>query len=451
MERVRGLFRRRRSASYEPLEGGSPGPEEEHVEEQGEKNAFSWVEYSIFLLLGVAMLWAWNMFLAAAPYFQSRFRDDKWILSHFQSAIISVSTVMNLGSMIVLTKLQSKASYPRRIASSLVLNAICFTLLAFSTRLFLNISPSGYLVFLLSMVLLASLATGFSQNGVFAFVSGYGRGEYTQAIMTGQAVAGVLPCIAQIVSVLSVPPAASDGGSEVGQESSTSAFSYFLTATGVSVFALLAFVLLVRRQQLNAHPKRMLDDAPERNEVNTSQRQPVGFFTLFRKLSWLAAAVFLCFGITMFFPVFTQAILSVRPPGESPRLLKPATFIPLAFLFWNAGDLVGRLLTLIPSLSFTAYPKVLFAVSISRVVFIPLYELCNVGGRGAAISSDFFYLVIVQLMFGVTNGWLGSSCMMGAHLWVEPHEAEAAGGFMGLMLVAGLTVGSLLSFLVSVG
>lgn len=39
--------------------------------------------------------------------------------------------------------------------------------------------------------------------------------------------------------------------------------------------------------------------------------------------------------------------------------------------------------------------------------------------------------------------------MMGAGEWVDVEEREAAGGFMGLMLVAGLTVGSLLSFAVA--
>ncbi len=138
-----------------------------------------------------------NMFLAAAPYFQKRFETHEWILTHFQSAIISVSTVTNLGSMLVLTKLQAKASYPKRITLSLVINIASFTLLALSTTFFRDVSPGTYLGFLLTMVFAASLATGFSQNGVFAYVSGFGREEYTQAIMTGQAVAGVLPCIAR--------------------------------------------------------------------------------------------------------------------------------------------------------------------------------------------------------------------------------------------------------------
>jgi equilibrative nucleoside transporter 1/2/3 len=91
----------------------------------------------------------------------------------------------------------------------------------------------------------------------------------------------------------------------------------------------------------------------------------------------------------------------------------------------------------------------LFFLAIARMGFIPLYFLCNIGGKGASISSDFFYLVIVQLFFGLTNGYLGSSCMMGFAEYVESEELEAAGGFMSLCLVGGLTVGSFLSFAVA--
>lgn len=401
-----------------------------------------------------------NMFLAAAPYFQRRFESSDWLLTHFQSAIISVSTVTNLGSVIVLTKLQSRASYPKRIASSLVVNNICFTLLALSTVFFRHVSADSYFAFLMLMVFAASLATGLSQNGVFAFVSGFGREEYTQAIMTGQAIAGVLPCIArksprfyqqighadqelEIVSVLSVP----QKDAEDAPESSVSAFSYFLTATAVSTLALSAFLYLVRRHSLHGEITHAAEDRNGAEQEDPPKRKVVGFWTLCKKLRWLATAVFLCFAVTMVFPVFTQAILSVQDPSTAPRLFQRASFIPLAFLLWNAGDLVGRLLTLMPQLRLTQYPRFLFTFSLLRLVFIPLYLLCNVRGRGAAVESDAFYLIIVQFLFGLSNGWLGSNCMMGAVEWVDVDEREAAGGFMGLMLVAGLTVGSLLSFL----
>lgn len=468
MERIRKALKQRRSPAYEPLDDDSDSNEPQRAR----KPRFSWLEYSIFLLLGVSMLWAWyalsfisqsqpevprltvarrNMFLAASPYFQHRFRSSHALLSTFSPALISISTVTNLVTMLLLTKLQKGANYPNRIILSLIINIVSFTLLALSTVMFRAASPGVYFGFLMAIVFTASLATGFCQNGVFAYVAGFGMGEYTQAIMTGQAIAGVLPCIAQIVSVLSVAaPKYDDGrdGATVPQESGKSAFAYFLTATAVSVAALLAFMLLLRRHPDEAvdPPKSPLEDAegPEH-----TSRKVVGLWTLFKKLRYISSAVFLTFAITMFFPVFTQQIISVRPADTAPRILQPACFIPLAFLFWNTGDLLGRLTTAVPRLNLVHWPRALFLMSVARFVFIPLYLLCNIHGKGAAIASDGFYLVIVQFLFGLSNGYLGSTSMMGAGEWVEVEEREAAGGFMGLMLVGGLTVGSLLSFLVA--
>lgn len=273
--------------------------------------------------------------------------------------------------------------------------------------------------------------------------------------MTGQAVAGVLPPLAQMISVAAVPPKKGKAGIE--DESPTSALIYFLTATVISVISLLAFFYLLRIKsnkdaQVSA-TKATTDEASEGDALTGAPRLPtsgdgqpqaeklsIPLWTLFRKLTFLSLAVFICFGITMVFPVFTASIQSVSG-------IDSAIFIPLAFLLWNVGDLFGRLITLSPKVSLTHYPFALFCIAMARLLFIPMYFLCNIKGRGAAISSDFFYLVIVQFLFGLTNGYLGSSCMMGAADWVAPEEREASGGFMGLMLVGGLTVGSLLSFL----
>ncbi|KAF2248434.1 hypothetical protein BU26DRAFT_334090 [Trematosphaeria pertusa] len=444
MDRIRRVFERETSrASYEPLEGGSERPDGERIE-HGIGPGFSWIDYSVFLMLGVAMLWAWNMFLAAAPYFQKRFESDERLLRNFQSAELSVSTVGNLGSMIILTKLQARASYPKRIIASLALNIGVFTLLAMSTRLFLDVSAGLYFAFLMLVVFGASLATALCQNGVFAYVSGFGQEEYTQGIMTGQGIAGVLPCVAQIISVLSVPEKETKKGAP--QESSTSAFAYFLTATVISTMALVAFVYLLSRHSSRERIKHTLDEDQVDTGCASTGRKTVPLLRLLKKLFWMAGAVFLAFAVTMIFPVFTQRILSVREPASAPRLFRPSSFIPLAFLFWNIGDLIGRVAPGLPGLSMTSHPRLLFILAICRVVFIPMYLLCNIGGKGAKISSDAFYLIVVQLLFGVSNGYLGSNCMMGFVEWVDPDEREAAGGFMSLCLVAGLTAGSFLSF-----
>ena len=300
------------------------------------------------------------------------------------------------------------------------------------------------------IVFAASLACGFSQNGVFAYASGFGIGEYTQAVMTGQAVAGVLPCVAQIILVLSVPE--NEGsGKTVGQESPKSAFAFFLTASAVSALSLTTFLLILfkRHGERAGEVKGMLDSINSTEEEQRSERKTVSIWTLSLKLRWLALAVFLDFGVTMLFPVFTQKIQSVRSSDGAPRLFQSTCFVPLAFLLWNAGDLLGRLSTLLPRLSaLVESPQLIFAIAVARIGFIPLYQLCNINGHGAAVNSDVFYLLAVQLLFGLSNGFVGSLCMMGASHWVDMNEREAAGGFMSFMLVGGLTVGSLLSFLV---
>lgn len=394
------------------------------------------------------------MFLAAAPYFQHRFRKSEWILNHFQAAEISVSTVTNLTSIIALTKLQKGASYPKRISSSLLISTVVFAILALSTLV--HVRAGVYFGVLLVSIFVASFSTGLIQNGLFSFTSGFGRSEYTQAIMTGQAVAGVLPPLAQILSVAAFPANKSGTGDEA-DESPTSALIYFLTATTVSVLAFLAFFYLMQR---NSHlhssksgAKATSHEASEgdalagnvtisgtQEDADSSVRSSVPLTTLFLRMPFLASAVFVCFAVTMVFPVFTASIKSVSGIDSD-------IFIPAAFLLWNVGDLLGRLSTLWKPISLTHFPFALFCLAMARLLFIPLYFLCNIKGKGAAISSDFFYLVVVQFLFGLTNGYLGSECMMGAGDWVLPHEREAAGGFMGLMLVGGLTVGSLLSFL----
>ena len=395
------------------------------------------------------------MFLAAAPYFASRFAGDPWLEANFQSSIIAVSTVTNLGSLLLLTHIQHTASYPFRINLALIINIAVFSLLTASTVAGLGVSPRVYLAFLLVMVALSAWATGLVQNGAFAFAGSFGRPEYMQALMAGQGIAGVLPPLAQVCTVLIFPPSTGadkdgrdDGGDADPGAGSSSAFLYFLTAVAISLVTLVAFMPLHRRHNRITEGRmvaQMVDSITSVEEAERAARKSIPIPRLFLKLRWLALALVLTFAETMFFPVFTAKITSVNDGPDAALLLHPAAFIPLAFFFWNLGDLGGRVATILP-FSLRDRPLVLFLLSVVRAGMVPLYLLCNIGGRGAVVSSDFFYLIVVQLLFGLTNGWLGSSCMMASGDWVDDGEREVAGGFMGLCLVVGLTTGSILSF-----
>jgi solute carrier family 29 (equilibrative nucleoside transporter), member 1/2/3 len=66
VNRLRALFRRPKTVQeYEPLDNGVDGEIDEDVRPPVRirpdtvEPSFSWLEYSVFLLLGIAMLWAW--------------------------------------------------------------------------------------------------------------------------------------------------------------------------------------------------------------------------------------------------------------------------------------------------------------------------------------------------------------------------------------------------------
>lgn len=390
------------------------------------------------------------MFLAAAPYFASRFASDPWLRDNFQSCVLAVSTITNLAVMLLLTHIQHSASYPFRINLALIVNIAVFALLTASTVTALDTPPRVYLAFILSMVALSAWATGLVQNGAFAFAGSFGRAEYMQALMAGQGIAGVLPPLVQVFSVVLFPPPPKDedGEADPSAAGQSSAFLYFLAAVAISFITLVAFMSLHRRHNRIIEGRlvaQMAESTTSVEEAERAARKSVPILRLFVKLRWLALALALTFTETMFFPVFTFKITSVNDHPGAGVLLRPAAFIPLAFLFWNLGDLSGRMATILP-FSLRDRPLVLCLLAIARAGMIPLYLLCNIGGRGAIVSSDFFYLVVVQLLYGLTNGWLGSSCMMASGEWVDDGEREVAGGFMGLCLVVGLATGSILSF-----
>ncbi|EPS38318.1 hypothetical protein H072_7909 [Dactylellina haptotyla CBS 200.50] len=406
----------------------------------------SYFDYVVFLMLGVAMLWAWNCFLAAAAYFQMRFKDSQAILNTFQSSIMTVSTSATLITTLTLSHLNRTAHYPYRITCALVINIVVFTLLALSTTLFTDISAGVYLAFTLLMVLGTAISAGFFQNGLFSYVGSFGP-IYSQAVMSGQGVAGVLPSIAQMISVLAIPPKSPESQDDkTASASPKSAFAYFLTATAVSAAALLLFRILLSRHSDKGHSNHPVADELAGPDA-LQPKKNLSLWQLLKKLPLPAYTVFFTFALTMIFPVFTQATFSVSPPSSS-VFSRPEVFIPFSFFIWNSGDLIGRVVCGFPKLACTN-PTILAIASTARIVYLPIYFLCNIKGGGAKVNSDFFY-ELVQFTFGLTNGYVGSNTMMLAPGLVSEDEIPAAGGFMGLCLVAGLAAGSAASFLLNI-
>ena len=89
-------------------------------------------------------------------------------------------------------------------------------------------------------------------------------------------------------------------------------------------------------------------------------------------------------------------------------------------------------------------------LSISRVAFIPLFLLCNAipdarNVTPVVFESDWIYIFLMAL-FSLSNGYLGSICMMCApQLCINPEEQQTAASLMVALLGLGLGSGAALS------
>lgn len=154
------------------------------------------------------------------------------------------------------------------------------------------------------------------------------------------------------------------------------------------------------------------------------------------------------------FPPITTTIKSVQDPP--PWLLQPAVFIAAHFVIFNIGDYVGR--TYAPSIPGALQLKVssVLLLSFARVVFFPLFLLCNTPTRAeshSAVLGDWAYLLVL-LLFGLTNGGVSCIIMIKAsspqlNPAIADEERDLAGTLAAFSLVFGLAVGSLSSFAVN--
>jgi len=162
-----------------------------------------------------------------------------------------------------------------------------------------------------------------------------------------------------------------------------------------------------------------------------------------------AIAVFLTFLVTLgAFPAITAQVVSTMD-AETEWASK--FYVPVAcFLLFNIGDFIGRYLA-----GLVQWPRpgkvgayITLGLSLARFAFLPLFLVCNIRPGNnvtpVVMESDVAYIVIMAL-FSITNGYVGSICMMSGPQVVRPEEAQTAASLMVALLGLGLGSGAFLS------
>jgi len=277
--------------------------------------------------------------------------------------------------------------------------------------------------------------------------------SYTTPIMSGQGLAGTFAAFSMICALAS------------GSALQDSAFGYFITACVVVLMAIMSYLALPSMEffqyYTESHGSRPSADEENKMDLlkkeSPAEKRPVVDLTedeakpsvsvvnIFKQIWVMALSVCFIFTVTIgIFPAVTVDVKSTIADGGA----WDTYFIPVScFLLFNVMDWVGRSLTAVcmwPNKDSIWLPVLV----VLRVIFIPLFMLCNVQPRHylpVLFSHDVWY-IIFMIFFSFSNGYLASLCMCFGPKKVPPHEAETAGAIMAFFLSLGLALGAAVSF-----
>ncbi|XP_073342477.1 equilibrative nucleoside transporter 1-like [Pagrus major] len=414
----------------------------------------------IFFMLGLGTLLPWNFFMTATVYFTSRLKDSPLADSsanqteaageHRTVLEAKFNNVMTLCAMLPLllctclnSFLHSLISQRLRVMGSLIV--IMFVFMVTAVLVKIPLEPLPFFSVTMVKIIIINSFGAVLQGSLFG-MAGLLPASYTTPIMSGQGLAGTFAAFAMICAIAS------------GSELQDAAFGYFITACVVIFLSILSYILLPKLEFFQFYQEtNRKQRSDEDNSVNLmnrerkdepadqSRRENVSMMTIFKKIWLLAVSVCFTFTITIgLFPAITADTKSTLADGGSWE----GYFIPVScFLLFNLCDWGGRSLTAI--CMWPDKDSLLLPVSIvCRLVFVPLFMLCNVQPR---LNLPVFFhhdgwFIFFMIVFAFSNGYLASLCMCFGPKNVLPHEAETAGAIMAFFLSLGLALGASLSF-----
>ncbi|XP_010768374.1 equilibrative nucleoside transporter 1 [Notothenia coriiceps] len=416
----------------------------------------------IFFILGLGTLLPWNFFMTATIYFTSRLKDtpsdlpstqtngtlaDGDTRSVLESKFNNVMTLCAMVPLLVFTCLNSflhqRIPQKLRIIGSLAVILVVFLLTAVLVKI--DVGPLPFFTITMIKIICINSFGAILQSSLFG-LAGILPASYTTPIMSGQGLAGTFAAFSMICTLAS------------GSALQDSAFGYFITACVVILLAILAYIVLPRMEFfqffMESNGSRPATDEENKMDLLKKGTDTYGCQIANRKITHLllffqiwVMALSVCFIFTVTIGTFPAVTVEVKTTVANGGVWE-TYFIPVScFLLFNLMDWAGRSLTAVcmwPGKDSRWLP-VLVGL---RIVFIPLFMLCNVQPRNflpVLFAHDAWY-IFFMIFFAFSNGYLASLCMCFGPKKVPQHEAETAGAIMAFFLSLGLALGAGVSF-----
>lgn len=456
------------------------------------------IVYIIFVWLGIGTLLPWNFFITQNSYWNERFRDlecvggkmllkDSNITSQtsvneendvedtykmctpnddmqkmWNSKMAVASMIPNVTMLILNAVFGHRFKTQPRLLVSLVFVIVLFAFTAGMAKVNTDKWQSDFMTLTLVVVVFINLNAAIFQGGVGG-ISGRFPSSYIGAVYSGQAFSGIFASVVSVFMIL------------LGTNPREEAFFCFIVAVSVMTCTLLLYLKITKSEfyqyhlaetttlgdtEANKTNEKLHDNSFEESSQNNNIQDDqndyekhentvipdeVATIEVLKRIKIYAISVFMIFAVTLCcFPALTVLMKSTNK--QYPAWANQY-FIPVCcFVLYNVADFGGRLMADKLPLYLPQKPEdynirhatFVLALSIIRVVFIPLFLYCN------EFNSDTAYIVIMS-MFAFSSGYLCNVCMMSAPKICNKNDQMTASNLMVAAIGIGLCLGAVMS------
>ena len=363
------------------------------------------IYWSCFLL-GVGLLFSFNVALNLIPYFASAYAWPEF--PYFAALALTWPSIIVQFLLLPYGHLLTPFA---RIRGSLLGHV--------AILLGLGTVASASRALGLALLTLSGVCTAVLEGSLFGWMSRFPSPSFAQAASTGVALAGAGATILQLALRAALPDALA---------ASATAFSL----VGVAVLA----ACLVSHARLAALSAVKAWGGGGGVEVAGGAAACLRALRLMRLP---AASVVLVFACT--FSVFPGLIASTPYRGGLPALRAPGQWFSLQLLVFGLADFFARAFASLSAEGAPPTHRALFAYAAARFVLVALLAGCAFAWPPAALFGDATFCVFVALLAG-TGGHLVTLIMMHGPSAVAAEDKEAAGFVLVACLHVGIVAGS---------
>ncbi|XP_016982893.1 equilibrative nucleoside transporter 1 [Drosophila rhopaloa] len=406
---------------------GLPAPKDKYL-----------IVFFIFLLHGVGTLMPWNMFITAKSYFEDfKFGTNNTVATdvnyrtHFMQNMSFASQIPNL----IFNWLNIFVNFGGDLTSRIVYSIIFEMVILLVTIVLAMLDSSQWpgIFFWTTMVciVLLNVCNGIYQNTIYGIVASLPI-KYTGAVVLGSNISG---CFTSAMALIS---------GEIFDSKRTAAIYYFVTAILVLLLCFDTYFALPLNKFFR-HYETISRSSEKKSD--SKQQLNVPYWQIFKKSSPQLLNIFLTFFVTL--SVFPSIQSNVH--RSDPDFIFGPNYFTLftCFLTFNVFAMLGSLTT---SWAQWPGPRFLWVPVVLRLVFIPLFVMCNytppdkVRALPVFIDNDWVYWGIAIVM-AYSSGYLSSLGMMYAPQTVHAKYQTTAGMYAAAMLITGIFSGVLFSYL----